>query len=128
MEQPVEADESVALGLEHLGRAADVVGPGDVWVPLDGIEVEGARAGQVERIDDDPPVGARADGQPGVAVDRHRQDVAVVVVGVTAHEVHASRGPVPGLRRAAIPLREGARHDLPARTGIEARPLLAFHV
>ena len=39
-----------------------------------------------------PSVRRRVDPRPAAAVDRQRQDEAVVVVGVVAHEVHPSRG------------------------------------
>ncbi len=57
----------------------------------------------------------RPDRQPGVAVDRHRQHVAVVVVGVAAHEVHPSRAPGtrPSAGRRSAPRRRSRR--TPAR-------------
>jgi hypothetical protein len=53
------------------------------------LELEGLIVFQ--RVDDGAPVGARAQGDAHGAVDRHRQDVALVVVGVFADEVHPSR-------------------------------------
>ena len=40
----------------------------------------------------DSPVITSANGEPHLAIDRHRQDESVVIVGVIADQVHAPRG------------------------------------
>ena len=53
--------------------------------------VHAERMGIEGRDEDDPEAVAGSDGDGGAPVDRHRQDVAVVVIGVLADEVHATR-------------------------------------
>ena len=49
--------------------------------------------GRLQRHDAHQPVASRAGGDPGVQLDRRRQDQPVVVVGVIADQVHPARGP-----------------------------------
>src|SRR5687768_9175140 len=59
-----------------------------------------------------PAIATRPKGDPDRAIDRHREDKAVVVVGVIADEVHASRTARDERRGCAMPLRERTHHPL----------------
>ena len=113
---------AAALG-QGPGDACDVVDPRAVLRSAD-VEVERAPRSRVEPREVDPPIIGRCDGHPDLAIDRRRQHVAEVVIGVLADEVHATGGahdldrvPVGGRFRIALDQRldqrssvEGARH------------------
>src|SRR3954464_6933059 len=61
-------------------------------------------------MDSHPAVGPRPHGEPDLAVDRHRQDEAVVVIGMIADEVHAAGSPREEGRRGAKPALEFLAH------------------
>ena len=112
VQQAVEAGEVDPVVDEHLRCTTDVVGPGCGGVLLDAVETELRRARQVQRGDADHPVGPRSDRDPGVTVHGHGGHEAVVVVGVAAHQVHATRGAEPRRRRCAVQLAELEREGL----------------
>jgi hypothetical protein len=85
----VPAGEGPAGLLHRPGRAFDVFRPAFVFLQVIQRELGGLVVFQ--RVDDGAPVGARAKGDAHGAVNRHRQDVALVVVGVLADQVHPSR-------------------------------------
>ena len=87
---------------EHRPDAADVVGPMMVLRCLRrlGFTVDPDRFAVLARADHDPLVVSRRRGDPRRSIDRHRHDEAVVVVGVLADQVHATRRVVQPRRSA----------------------------
>ena len=96
---------------------AHIVGPGNGRIVLDVVQGEHATAGDVERVDRHLAVGPRPGRHPGVPVDGHGQDVALVVVGVAAHQVDAARRARPDRGVAAEEAAEFLAHEVLAFFG-----------
>ena len=72
-------------------------------------EINGGRLVAQSGAELDLVAAVRRGGDDGVALDRHREHKAIVVVGVLADEVHATGGGGDPLRVTAVGLLEGLR-------------------
>ena len=86
--QPLQ--RAAALG-QRPGHTDEIVEPGDCCGARQRVQGELAAVVHIEGDGVDALVGARTQRDPGGAVDGQGEDEAVVVVGVLADEVDASR-------------------------------------
>jgi hypothetical protein len=112
MQQSVETVHEQTFGLADGRHALYVVGPGRILAGLDIVQIEGGVAFGVERADADSTVRAGPYRDPGIAVDSHRQHMAMVVVRVAAHQIDPSGRLCPHGGRIPIPVLKAIRHKV----------------
>ncbi len=113
----LRAGQPAARPLEHRGHAANIVGPGPGRAGGLRVEIDVGRLGICRRAEHQPAIAARGRLDRGEAVDRHRQDVAVVVIRVLADEIDAAgRASRQGHADANTVCRERPRPSMPSST------------
>ena len=92
---------------------------------VDLVEIQRDRLDEVLGLHDELAVAAGHGRDPGGAVERHREDETLVVVGVLADQIHPARGthrerPRPGAVEQAP--RQGRKSNIHARRLVPCRP------